>query len=160
MTPYDIDKLPPHDIAAEEAVLGSILMLHSANNCPLCATPHENKFTFNVFSTLKPSDFFREKNAWIYQAMLTLHQSGIGIDEITVAHRLNESGRLHLIGGPGYLYRLLSLTPTPLHLDYYAGIVLDCSQRRQQISKAGQMAAAAYSGISPPTPISGPIEGL
>ncbi len=133
------DKLPPHNIEAEEAVLGSLLLLG-------VGSPDDYTLIRRVLSYLMPSDFFREKNAWIYQAMLDVIKSGSKIDKIIVAHRLNQQGNLDAIGGPAYFYHLDGAVATSYHIEYYANIVRDCANRRRQITEAGRMAAQAYNG--------------
>src|SRR4030067_219213 len=77
-------KLPPHDIEAEEAVIASLLV--------------DPEAIYRVAPTLKPEDFFREKNAWAFEACLALSERNQSINQITVAHELARRGRL---GGGG-----------------------------------------------------------
>ena len=121
--------LPPHDIDAEEAVLGSLLL--------------DSDLLPDVRGILKVSDFYREINGWVYQAII---DQGQGIDQVTVAHHLENNGRMEDVGGAAYLSYLVSCVPTPFHGVYYARVVLEMAQRRLQIHRAGQIAAAAYQG--------------
>lgn len=137
------EKLPPHDIDAEEAVLGSILIDGDAIG--------------KVADTLTPGQFYRDKNRHVYQAALTLHDAGQGVNQVTVAHQLDMAGHLDEIGGPAYLSHLVSIIPTPLHAPYYAGIVAKCWTLRQLIAQAGEIISTAYEGK---VDISEPLERL
>ncbi len=118
------------------AVIGSLLLWGTESNERLIP----------VATFLRPQDFFREKNGWIYEAMLALLRAGGVVDQLTVAHWLAEHDKLEAIGGPAYLIACLAEVPTSMHLDYYAHIVRDLADRRRRINKAGAEAAAAYNG--------------
>jgi len=127
---YD-EKMPPYDLDAEEAVLGSLLI--------------DSDAIYKITSFLKPEDFFRESSQWIYQACLALgEERGERIDQITVAHELARSGRLEGVGGAAYLSHLVSVVPTSVHVEYYARIVRRLAVMRRLISAAGQIAAIGY----------------
>jgi replicative DNA helicase len=121
------EKLPPHNWEAEEAVLGSILV------DPACLP--------DVMAVLQPSDFYREKNAWVYEAMVRL---GDGVNQITVAQELSAQGRLELIGGVGFLSLLVERVPTSVYAEDYAGIVAHLALCRRVITAAGQIAVVGY----------------
>lgn len=144
------EKLPPHNIEAEEAVLGSLLLWGTESNEKILATS----------DILKPSDFLREKNGWIYQAMLDLLREGMAVDHLTVAHKLEAQEKLESIGGHAYLYHVLYAVPTSMHLEYYARIVKDFSVRRQMIADAGKLAGTAYDTSKPLLPMKNPRKGL
>lgn len=127
-----MDRLPPHDIDAEEAVLGSILI--------------SPETIFEIFPNLRPEDFYREKNAWVYRACLNLHDRNAAVNQITVAHEIDEQGKLEDVGGSAYLGYLISIVPTPLHIEHYALIVERASMRRRLIDAAGRIAALGYEG--------------
>lgn len=124
------EKLPPHDIEAEEAVIGSLLI--------------DPEAILKVATFLKPEDFFDETNQSIYQACLSLYQRNEVINQITVAHELMRQNRLEQIGGAAYLSHLISIVPTSLHVEYYAQIVSRMAVMRRLISAAGQIAAIGY----------------
>lgn len=128
------EKLPPHDIDAEEAVIGSLLL--------------DGESIFKIASFLRPQDFFREKNAWLFESCLALWQRNEAINQITVAQDMSRREKLEAIGGPAYLIHVLSVVPTSLHIEHYAQIVHRLSIMRQLISAAGQIAAIGYE--SPP----------
>jgi replicative DNA helicase len=124
------EKLPPHDVEAEEAVIGSLLIDPDA--------------VLKVATSLKPEDFFVETNQLIYQACLSLYQRNEAINQITVAHELMRQNRLEEIGGAAYLSHLISIVPTSLHVEYYAQIVSNAAVMRRLIAAAGQIAAIGY----------------
>lgn len=126
-------KLPPHDIAAEEAILGSLLV----DPDQLAA----------VAAIIEPADFYREKNRWVYEACLSI---GEGLDQITVAAELSRQGRLDAVGGAGFFSQITERLPTSLHAEYYAGIVARLGTCRRVISAAGQIAAAGYEAGNDP----------
>ena len=126
------DRLPPHDVAAEEAVIGSLLL--------------NGESISEIAGFLKSEHFFREKNAWIYESCLDLYQHGKSIDQVTVAHEMALKEKLEAIGGPAYLIHVLSVVPTSLHIKHYTEIVRSMALRRQLISVAGQIAAMGYNG--------------
>src|SRR3972149_4596703 len=103
------EKLPPHDVDAEEAVIASILVDPDA--------------IYKVAPRLKGEDFFREKNAWVYQACRALWDRSESINQVTVSHELARAGKLEDVGGVSYLSRLVTELPTSIGVEHYAGIV-------------------------------------
>lgn len=124
------EKLPPHDIEAEEAVIGSLLIDPDA--------------ILKVAVSLKADDFFSETNRVIYQACLSLYQRNEVINQITVAHELMRQDKLEQIGGAAFLSHLISNVPTSLHAEYYAQIVSNTAVMRRLIAAAGQIEALGY----------------
>jgi len=123
------DKLPPHCIEAEEAVLGSILIN------PECLN--------DVRAIVGVKDFFRDKNQWVFEAMLGLDG---GIDQVTLTKELERADRLDAVGGPAYLSHLASNTPTSVHARHYAGIVANESYRRRLIGGITEINELVYNG--------------
>ena len=124
------ERLPPHDIEAEEAVIGSLLI--------------DPEAILKVAIFLKAEDFFDETNQVVYQACLSLYQRNEVINQITVAHELMRQSRLEQIGGAAYLSHLISIVPTSLHVEHYAQIVSNMALMRRLIAAAGQIAAIGY----------------
>lgn len=131
--PGDIrtDQLAPHSIEAEEAVLGSILISAEA--------------LFEVLAFLKPEDFFIVRHAWIYEAVLSLHERRDPIDYLTVVTELEQMGRLVEIGGAAYILSLINKTPSALNVEGYGHIVERMALRRRLIDAASQIARVAHS---------------
>jgi replicative DNA helicase len=124
------EKLPPHDIEAEEAVIASLLV--------------DPEAIYKVAPKLNGEDFFREKNHWVYEACRALWDRSESINQITVAHELARRNRLEDVGGASYLSRLVTDLPTSVGVESYARDVLDCALRRRLISACGTIAAEAY----------------
>jgi replicative DNA helicase len=124
------EKLPPHDVEAEEAVIGSLLIDPDA--------------ILKVAVSLKSDDFFSETNRVIYQACLSLYQRNEVINQITVAHELMRQDKLEQIGGAAFLSHLISNVPTSLHAEYYAQIVSNTAVMRRLIAAAAQIEALGY----------------
>jgi len=124
------EKLPPHDIDAEEAVIGSLLIDGTA--------------IYQIAGLLRQQDFYREQNQWLYGACLSLYQHDEAINQITVAQELDRQGKLEACGGAAYLSHLISIVPTSLDIEHYAKIVYRLSVMRQLIKAADQIAAVGY----------------
>ncbi|MFC2058196.1 replicative DNA helicase [Chloroflexota bacterium] len=124
------DRLPPHDLDAEEAVLGSLLI--------------DPEAIFKVAALLKAEDFYREKNQWTYESCLSLYERREAVNQITVAHELARRQRLEAAGGAAYLSHLISQVPTSVHVEYYAKIVSRLSLMRRLIASSDQIAGIGY----------------
>lgn len=127
-----LEKLPPHDIEAEEAVLASLLV--------------DPEAIYKVVTVLQPQDFFREQNAWTYEACLALFERNEAINQVTVAHELARRDRLEGVGGLSFLMRLTTELPTPAGVEFYAQIVQRDATYRRMIQAAAQIAQIAYAG--------------
>jgi replicative DNA helicase len=125
-----IDRLPPQNPEAEEAVLGSLLMDPEAAG--------------KIAAFLKPDDFYRERNANLYAAMLAIYERREPVDFMTVTDELTRQGRYEEVGGLAYLSHLVGVVPTAVHVEYYARIVERTSVKRRLISAAGKIAAVGY----------------
>src|SRR5581483_8745117 len=126
------ERLPPHDIQAEEAVVASLIV--------------DSEAIFKVAAVLQPGDFFREANGWTYEACLALWERNEAINQITVAHELDRRGRLEDVGGLSFLSRIITDLPTPIGVEYFAQIVKRDSTYRQMVGVAGAIAQIAYEG--------------
>ena len=124
------EKLPPHDIDAEEAVIGSLLI--------------DGTTIYKIATFLQQQDFYHEQNQWLYGACLSLYQRNEAINQITVAQELDRRGKLEACGGAAYLSHLISIVPTSLDIEHYAQIVYRLSVTRQLITAADQIAAIGY----------------
>src|ERR1044071_4107277 len=120
----------PSNLEAERAVLGSLMIDPDA--------------IIKVASFLRPEDFFRERHAWLYDAMLTLNERREPLDFVTISDELERREQLEEIGGPAFLTDLISNTPTALFIDHYARIVERTAILRRLIGAAGKIAELAY----------------
>ena len=124
------EKLPPHDIDAEESVNGSLLI--------------DGKAIYEVAILLESEHFYNEQNRLIYQACLSLYQRDEAINQITVAQELDRQGRLEACGGAAYLSHLVSMVPTSLDIEHYAQIVYRLAIGRRLIDAAQRIEAIGY----------------
>ena len=124
------DKTIPANPEAEEAVLGSLLIDPDA--------------IIKVASFLATDDFYREKNGWIYQAILDLHERREPADFVTLVDELERRDQLPQIGGTAYITSLIGSVPTAVHVEHYSNIVQRAATLRRLIGAAGQIAALAY----------------
>ncbi len=123
-------KLPPHDIDAEEAVVGSLLI--------------DGTTIYKIATFLQPLDFHYDQNQWLYGACLTLYQRNDAINQITLAQELSRQGKLEACGGAAQLSHLISICPTSLDIENYAQIVSRLSIMRNLIKAADQISAIGY----------------
>jgi len=126
----DREKLPPHDIDAEESVNGSLLIDGTA--------------IYKIASSLQQSDFYSEQNQWIYGACLSLYHRNEAINQITVAQELARQDKLEACDGAAYLSHLISIVPTSLDIEHYARIVYRLSVMRRLINAGSQIATIGY----------------
>jgi replicative DNA helicase len=126
------DRLPPHDIQAEESVIAALLV--------------DSEAVYKVAPILRPLDFFREANAWTYECCLALWERNESINQVTVAHELDRRGKLEEVGGLSFLSRLVLDLPTPIGVEHFAQIVRRDSTYRQMVSVANAIGQMAYQG--------------
>lgn len=120
----------PANVEAERAVLGSLMIDPDA--------------IIKIANFLRAEDFFRERHAWLYEAMYALHERREPLDFVTLVDELERHSRLSEIGGPAYLTDLIASTPTALYVDHYARIVERTAVLRRLIAAAGKIAELAY----------------
>jgi replicative DNA helicase len=104
-----VERLPPHNIEAEQSVLGSLLIDRDA--------------IIKVAAYLKPEDFYVGANGTIYKAVLDLYNKREPTDFVTLSDELERREVLDDIGGVSYLSSLLNTVPTAVHIEYYGRIV-------------------------------------
>lgn len=124
------DKLVPYNTEAEEAVLGSLLI--------------DPEALFRVSPFLDPDDFYIQKNGWIYETILRLHERREPIDFVTLCDELERQGRLEEIGGAAYVTHLINMVPSAIHVEAYGHIVEQDAIRRRLIDAASRIAQLAY----------------
>lgn len=129
-----VDKTVPHNIEAEEAVLGAILI--------------DSDAIARVAPFLKPEDFYRDRNRIIYAVRLDLYERHEPGDFVTICDELERRGKTEEVGGPSYLSSLINAVPTAVHAEYYGRIVERCAIMRRLIDVAGKIAALGYADSS------------
>ena len=123
-------KSMPANLEAERAVLGSLLIDPDA--------------IIKISNYLRAEDFFRERHAWLFDAMTTLHERREPLDFVTLVDELERREQLEEIGGPTYITDLANGTPSAIYVDHYARIVERTAVLRRLISAAGTIAELAY----------------
>ena len=126
----ELGKIPPHDIEAEQAILGCMLT--------------DRDSVISAIEVLKEDAFYREDNRAIYAAILSLYSKSEPIDIITVKAELVESGNFERIGGLEYLAGLPERVPTTANVDKYIKIVDEKAMLRNLISSANELVALGY----------------
>jgi replicative DNA helicase len=120
----------PHDLDAEQAVLGCLLIDADA--------------ILAVRDFLDPGDFYAERHGHIFRAALALSDRGEPVDVLTLKVQLERDGSLARSGGIEYLAELSQKMPTAASVPHYAQIVVDHSMRRRLIGAAGEMAQLGF----------------
>jgi replicative DNA helicase len=131
-TQSPVTKVPPHNVEAEQSVLGGIMLDNEALN--------------KVLEILVPDDFYRESHKKIFEVILDLFERDEPADMITVSDLLRSRNQLDSIGGIDYLSQLVDQVPTVANIVYYARIVKEKSVLRRLIAKGVQILQTCYDG--------------
>ena len=126
----ELGKIPPNDIEAEQAVIGSMLTDKDA--------------VISAIEVLKEDDFYREDNKTIYEAILNLYNRSEPIDIITLKAELTAMGMFDKIGGLEYLVGLPDKVPTTANVEKYISIVKEKSELRRLIKAANEIIEEGY----------------
>ena len=126
----ELAKIPPHDIDAEQAVLGSMLTDKDAVNAAI--------------ETLKEDAFYREDNRAIYQAIINLYSKSEPIDIITLKDELESMDKFEQVGGYEYLASLPDKVPTTANVQKYIKIVEEKAILRKLIKTANEIIELGY----------------
>lgn len=126
----DFNKVPPHDIEAEQAVLGCMITDKDA--------------VIAAVEALSEEDFYREDNKLIYKAIMNLYNRAEPIDIITLKSELSSIGKFDAVGGLEYLAELPEKVPTTSNVDKYIKIVEEKSTLRTLIKTANDILTAGY----------------
>lgn len=127
----ELGKVPPHDLEAEQAIIGSMLTDRDA--------------VISAIEILKEEDFYREDNKAIYTAILNLYNRAEPIDIITVKSELESMGKFEQVGGLEYLAELPEKVPTTANATKYIKIVEEKSTLRRLIKTANEIIELGYS---------------
>ena len=127
----ELGKVPPHDLEAEQAIIGSMLTDRDA--------------VISSIEVLKEEDFYREDNRAIYSAILNLYNRSEPIDIITVKAELESMGKFEQVGGLEYLAELPEKVPTTANAEKYIKIVEEKSILRRLIKTANEIIELGYS---------------
>ena len=124
------DRTPPQDIAAEQSVLGGMLLSKDA--------------IADVVENLRDSDFYRPAHQLIFDAVLDLYSRGEPADAVTVSAELTRKGELARVGGGIYLHTLISGVPTAANAGYYAQIVAERATLRRLVEAGTRIVQMGY----------------
>ena len=128
--PLSYLKVPPHNIEAEQAILGGILMNNDAMN--------------QVMDVLSYDDFYREAHVALFDGMVQLYNSGEPIDIITLSHVLSKKNKLEKVGGTDYLALLVQAVSTSAGIVYHAEIVRNLAVRRRLITQCSVISELCF----------------
>ena len=120
------EHVPPHNLEAEEAVLGAVLAA--------------GRLLAEVAALLEEGDFYRPAHRAIWRAMLRLADRGQPTDPVTVLGELDDSGELADVGGGPFLHTLIEAVPTVANAAHYARLVAETARRRRVIDLGIQLA--------------------
>src|SRR3954471_4865345 len=126
----DYGRTPPQDLAAEQSVLGGMLLSKDA--------------IADVIEVLRGNDFYRPAHETVFEAILDLYGRGEPADAVTVADELTKRGDLTRIGGAAYLHTLISGVPTAANAGYYAQIVRERAVLRRLVEAGTRIVQLGY----------------
>jgi replicative DNA helicase len=124
------ERTPPQDLAAEQGVLGGMLLSKDA--------------IADVIDVVKGRDFYQPKHEQIFDAILDLYGRGEPADAVTVANELTKRNELTRVGGPGYLHTLMESVPTAANAGYYAEIVHERAILRRLVDAGTRITQMGY----------------
>ncbi len=125
------ERIPPHNLEAEESLLGSMLLSRDA-------------ITAAVEARVDASDFYKPAYGHIFDAVWSLYEQGEPVDPVTVAEELRRGGLLEALGGKGTLTQIQASTPASANVGHYAKIVSELALLRRLITVSGEIAESAY----------------
>ncbi|MEX2203471.1 MAG: replicative DNA helicase [Actinomycetota bacterium] len=130
------ERVPPHNLEAEESVLGSMMLSSDA--------------IADVVEIVQPVDFYRSANGSIFQTLREIYGRGDPVDAITAVEELKRRNLLADVGGHLYISELVERVPTPAAAASYARIVAETALMRRLISAAGDIMEMAFSPTDEP----------
>ena len=128
----DFERTPPHDVAAEQCVLGGMLLSKDAIS--------------DVIEVIRPTDHYRPAHQLIHEAILDLYGRGEPAYAITVANELTRRGEIARVGGGPYLHTLIASVPTAANAGYYARIVRERAILRRLVEAGTRIVQFGYAG--------------
>ena len=122
--------IPPQNTEAEASILGSVLI--------------DSDAIVKIADIIRPEDFYDERHARIYEAILQLYERHSPIDVLTLSDQLRSTGMLDMVGGASYITELTNFVPTATHADRYAEIIAQKSMRRRLIKASQSIAELGF----------------
>jgi replicative DNA helicase len=124
------ERVPPHNVEAEESVLGSMLLSKDA--------------IAEVLELLHEDDFYRPAHRTVFRSVLDLYSHGGAVDAVTVSEDLRRNGALADVGGAPFLHTLVAGVPTAANAAYYARIVKEAGVLRRLIDVGTRIVQVGY----------------
>ncbi len=128
----EFERTPPHDLAAEQCVLGGMLLSKDAIS--------------DVLEVIRPSDHYRPAHQLVHEVILDLYGRGEPADAVTVAAELTKRGDIARVGGAPYLHTLIASVPTAANAGYYARIVRERAILRRLVEVGTRIVQLGYAG--------------
>jgi replicative DNA helicase len=125
-----LEKVPPQNLEAEMAVLGSMLLDEEAMS--------------TAFETLDANFFYKDTHRKIFESILSLYNSNKAVDLITLTNELKKNGTLDEVGGVSFLTALVNAVPTAANISHYVAIVKEKSILRTLINNATRIVSLCY----------------
>jgi replicative DNA helicase len=129
--PTSPGRVPPHDIQAEESLLGAMML--------------EPEAIAAVAGKVRADDFYKPAHAHVFDAIHALYAAGQPVDPVTVADELRRAGLLETVGGHQTLVQIMSSTPATTNAGGYAKIIEEHALLRRLIGVAGEIAELGFS---------------
>jgi len=124
-------RVPPHNLEAEESLLGAMLLSRDA-------------ITAAVEAHVEASDYYKPAHVHIHEAVMALYGQGEPVDPVTIAEELRRAELLDAVGGRAALLRIQAATPASANAGHYARIVNELALLRRLIGVAGDIAEMGY----------------
>ena len=137
-------RILPHDLVAEQSVLGAVFISPDT--------------IISLADELTPEDFYKPANKIVFKTMLSLLEKGEPIDATTMVSALTNQGEIKEIGGINYVVELVNSTPTSKNVEHYAKLVKEKSTLRRVIADLSESLSSAYQGDVPISNIIAQIE--
>src|SRR3984957_12116941 len=128
----EFERTPPHDIAAEQCVLGGMMLSKDAIS--------------DVLDVIKSHDYYRPAHQVVHDVILDLYGRGEPADAVTVAAELTRNGDIGRMGGAPYLHTLIASVPTAANAGYYARIVRERAILRRLVEVGTRIVQLGYAG--------------
>ncbi len=128
----EFERTPPHDLAAEQCVLGGMMLSKDAIS--------------DVLDVIKPQDYYRPAHQLVHDVILGLYGRGEPADAVTVAAELTRNGDIGRMGGAPYLHTLIASVPTAANAGYYARIVRERAILRRLVEVGTRIVQLGYGG--------------
>jgi replicative DNA helicase len=128
----EFERTPPHDLAAEQCVLGGMMLSKDAIS--------------DVLDVIKPQDYYRPAHQLVHDVILGLYGRGEPADAVTVAAELTRNGDIGRMGGAPYLHTLIASVPTAANAGYYARIVRERAILRRLVEVGTRIVQLGYAG--------------